>query len=71
MGSCIPFDDNTSFAQRVKTLADNELLEIWEETQQIERLLQSELHVDVSIAPDYEKVIVEELSLRACRESRL
>jgi hypothetical protein len=67
MGSCVPFDDDTSFAERVKNLADSELLEIWEETQQIERLLQAELHMNVTIAPDYEKVIVEELCLRASR----
>lgn len=29
MGSCIPFIDEQPFAERVKTLADDELLEIW------------------------------------------
>ena len=36
MGSCQPFVDDEPFDKRVKTLADNELLEIWEETQQLE-----------------------------------
>ena len=35
MGSCQPFVDDEPFDKRVKTLADNELLEIWEETQQL------------------------------------
>ena len=67
MGSCIPFADDEPFAQRVKTLADDELLEIWEETQQIESMLCSSLNSDLSIAPDYEKVIVEELFMRSSR----
>ena len=33
MGSYIPFADDQPFALKVKTLADEELLEIWEETQ--------------------------------------
>ena len=67
MASCIPFADEEPFAQRVKTLADDELLEIWEETQQIENMICAELHADFSLAPDYEKVIVEELTLRSSR----
>ena len=67
MASCIPFADEEPFAQRVKTLADDELLEIWEETQQIENMICAELHADFSLAPDYEKVIVEELTQRSSR----
>ena len=71
MGSCIPFSDEEPFAERVKSLADDELLEIWEETQQIENLLCTEMNEDFSIAPDYEKVIVEELRLRSSRKLRV
>ena len=46
------------------------MLEIWEETQQIENLLCTEMNTDFSIAPDYEKVIVEELRLRSSRKLR-
>lgn len=70
MGSCMPFCDEEPFAQRVKSLADDELLEIWEETQQIESLLSTEMQADLSIAPDYEKAIVEELRLRSSRKLR-
>ncbi len=70
MGSCIPFSDEEPFVKRVKSLADDELLEIWEETQQIESLLCTELQTDLSLAPDYEKVIVEELRLRSSRKLR-
>ncbi|MDR0816753.1 MAG: hypothetical protein LBN28_05125 [Desulfovibrio sp.] len=68
MGSCVPFYDEASFAERVKALANEELLEIWEETQRIERLLSSDLRFEVNFAPDYEKAIVDELRLRAFRE---
>ena len=57
-----------NLAERVKSLADDELLEIWEETQQIENLLCTEMNADFSIAPDYEKVIVE-LRLRSSRKA--
>ncbi|WP_300908074.1 hypothetical protein [uncultured Desulfovibrio sp.] len=70
MGSFIPFSDEEPFVKRVKSLADDELLEIWEETQQIESLLCTEFQTDISFAPDYEKVIVQELRLRSCRKLR-
>ncbi|WP_297828497.1 hypothetical protein [uncultured Desulfovibrio sp.] len=70
MGSFIPFSDEEPFVKRVKSLADDELLEIWEETQQIESLLCTEFQTDLSFAPDYEKVIVQELRLRSCRKLR-
>ena len=70
MGSCIPFIDEQPFAERVKTMADDELLEIWEETQQLESMLCNALHTDLALAPDYEKVIVVELFLRSSRRVR-
>ncbi|MGE9986033.1 hypothetical protein [Desulfovibrio sp. SGI.169] len=70
MASCVPFSDEEPFVKRVKSLADDELLEIWEETQHIESLLCAEFQTEVSLAPDYEKVIVEELRLRSCRRLR-
>ena len=58
MGSCQPFVDDEPFDKRVKTLADNELLEIWEETQ---------MQTDLAMAPEYERLIVSELQLRSNR----
>ena len=67
MGSCIPFIDEQPFAERVKTLADDELLGNRNKNKQIESMLCSALHTDLALAPDYEKVIVEELFLRSSR----
>lgn len=55
------------FDKRVKTLADNELLEIWEETQQLEDLLRTQMQTDLAMAPEYERLIVSELQLRSNR----
>ena len=49
MGSCQPFVDDEPFDKRVKTLADNELLEIWEETQQLEDLLRTQMQTDLAM----------------------
>lgn len=67
MAQATPFPDDMPFSQRVKSLADEELLEIWEETQQVEQLLNTEMRAAVSIAPEYERAIVEELRLRSTR----
>ena len=67
MASCLPFQEDESFDQRVKSLADDELLEIWAETQQIEHLLSSQMETEFSLAPEYERAIVAELRLRSCR----
>ncbi|WP_301967728.1 hypothetical protein [uncultured Desulfovibrio sp.] len=67
MGSCQPFTDDEPFDKRVKTLADNELLEIWEETQQLEDLLRTQMQTDLAMAPEYERLIVSELQLRSNR----
>ena len=58
MGSCQPFVDDEPFDKRVKTLADNELLEIWEETQQLEDLLRTQMQTDLAMAPEYERLLV-------------
>ena len=74
MARSTPFPDDMPFSQRVKSLADEELLEIWEETQQVEFLLNREMRAAISLAPEYERAIVEELRLRStrglCREAR-
>ena len=67
MARSTPFPDDMPFSQRVKSLADEELLEIWEETQQVELMLNREMRAAISLAPEYERAIVEELRLRSTR----
>ena len=64
MASCHPFEDYAPFADKVKTLEDDELLEIWEETQQLAGLLSQQIKAELPLAPQYEQLIVAELQLR-------
>ena len=62
----IPLAEDTPFALQLKNLADEELLDFWEETQQIESVLRRDFQQNVAPAQDYERLIVLELQLRSC-----
>lgn len=64
MGSAMPFDEDQPFEEKVKCLADEELLEIWAESQEVENFLSQRLPHDCSPQPAYEQAIIRELSLR-------
>ncbi len=63
----LPPVDDTPFSLQIKMLADDELLDFWEETQQIENALRAEYQQNVVPAQDYERLIVLELQLRSCQ----
>ncbi len=67
MGSFLPFDDDESFAERIKGLQYDELLDVWLETQQIERMLKRDVDPSAELAPEYEAMILDELRLRSTR----
>ena len=67
MGCATPFQDDLPFEEKVKCLADEELLEIWAESQQIEVMLASSLPRGCYATPNVEKVIVDELTARTGR----
>lgn len=67
MGRLATFEDDEPFEQKIKTLEDEELLEIWAESQQMEQMLAMEMPDAIIIPPSYEKVIVTELFVRAGR----
>ncbi len=62
----IPLAEDAPFALQIKNLADEELLDFWAETQQIEGLIRKNFHQNVTPAFDYERLIVFELQLRSC-----
>lgn len=68
MGCAIPFSDDLPFEQKVKCMGDDELLEIWAESQQLEQMINSELPHGCIISPDYEKAIINELTIRASKK---
>lgn len=70
MGSAEPFGDNIPLEARIKCLPDEDLLEIWAESQQIETILAENLPGCVAPSQSFEALIVHELSLRACQRVR-
>ncbi|ADU62748.1 MAG: hypothetical protein KUA35_13110 [Pseudodesulfovibrio sp.] len=66
MGQYASFNDQGSLEAQVKNLADEELLDFWEETQQLARMLDQEEQLDIEYNPEYERVILQELQYRTC-----
>jgi len=66
MGQYATFSDNASLEEQVRNLADEELLDFWEETQQLAKMLDQEEATDVEYNPEYERVILQELQYRTC-----
>jgi hypothetical protein len=64
MARRLPFSENLSFAKQIKSLADDELLDIWEETQRLEHVMLAEWNATLELAPEYERLIVLELQYR-------
>ena len=69
MAHRIALAEDAPFAMQINSLADEELLDFWEETQQIEGFLRQEYNQAVVPAQDYERLIVLELQLRSCARS--
>lgn len=68
MATRATFPEDQPFAVRVKSLADDELLDIWAETQELERILREEWNAELDLATEYERLIVQELQLRASQK---
>ena len=64
MGTAIPFSEDQPFEEKVKCLADEELLEIWAESQEMENLINTRMVPDFKMPECYERAILAELSLR-------
>lgn len=68
MGQFLPDTDQFPLEDQIKTLADDELLDFWEETQFMDRLPHEETPVSSPVANlDYERLILQELMLRSCQ----
>ncbi len=68
MASKTVFIEDLPFSSRLKSLADEELLDIWEETQELERILREEWNAELELAPEYERMIIQELQLRISKK---
>jgi hypothetical protein len=68
MGQFLPHSMDFPLEEQIKTLADDELLDFWEETQFLEKFFEEER--DEGEHPvEYERLILRELQLRSSRRS--
>ena len=65
MAASDPFSDDQPFSERIKAMPVEDLLDVWEETQQLGLVLRRELRVELEIVPEYEKMILFELQRRS------
>lgn len=71
MGSMEPFEDNVPLELKLKCLPDEDLLDVWVESQQIEALLDANMPGHDFPGGSFESVIVHELCLRASRKQNI
>ena len=79
MGQFANADETLSLEEQIKSLGDDELLDFWEETQHLSKLmggdvsltgelpLLGELPLGERLPPEYERLILQELQVRSCR----
>lgn len=67
MGSAEPFSEDVSLETKIKCLPDEDLLDVWLESQQLEAMLDLSAPGHDFPGQNFENVIINELSLRACR----
>ncbi|BBD07614.1 hypothetical protein [Desulfovibrio ferrophilus] len=68
MAHFLPQSSNFPLEEQIKTLADDELLDFWEEAQHLEKFLGDEMN-DLDTTVEYERLILLELQFRSCRRS--
>ncbi len=61
--------DNVTLEDQIKSLANDELLDFWEETQFLAKMLNQENQEEIPYNPEYERLILQELQLRSCMKT--
>jgi hypothetical protein len=68
MGQFADSTDTYTLEEQIKSLGDDELLDFWEETQHLVKMLNSSEELpDDHIHPEYERLILQELQVRSSR----
>ncbi|WP_419779618.1 hypothetical protein [Maridesulfovibrio sp.] len=58
--------ENITLEDQIKSLANEELLDFWEETQFLAKMLEQDNNQeDIQYSPEYERLILQELQLRS------
>jgi hypothetical protein len=68
MAQFYPTLANIPLEEQLKSLEDDELLDIWEESHQLDKLLERE-NRNSAPSMEYERLIVQELQLRSCKRT--
>lgn len=77
MGQFAISEESFTLEEQIKSLGDDELLDFWEETQHLSRIMSagqllpgepsSDLPGDERLHPEYERLILQELQVRSSR----
>jgi hypothetical protein len=77
MGQFAISEESFTLEEQIKSLGDDELLDFWEETQHLTRVMSAgqmlqgeasdELPGDERLHPEYERLILQELQVRSSR----
>jgi hypothetical protein len=73
MGQFAISEDSFTLEEQIKSLGDDELLDFWEETQHLTRIMgasalpKGEIPDDERMNPEYERLILQELQVRSSR----
>jgi len=73
MGQFAISEDSFTLEEQIKSLGDDELLDFWEETQHLTRVMAAgqdipgDLPGDETMHPEYERLILQELQVRSSR----
>ncbi|MCR5563535.1 MAG: hypothetical protein K6F46_09270 [Desulfovibrio sp.] len=65
MASCTPFSEEENFAEKIRSLDDEDLLDVWTESQKVLSLLNATTNLAMCLSTDYEGIIVSEMTRRA------
>jgi len=67
MANYIPQSGHFPLEEQIKTLGDDELLDFWEETQFLEKMLGEDFDTNDAPTMEYERIILQELQFRSCK----
>ena len=65
MASCTPFNEEENFAEKIRSLNDEDLLDVWTESQKVLSLVNATPSLAMCVSTDYEGIIVSEMTRRA------
>lgn len=66
MNQSFPYFENVAISEQVKILANDELLDFWEETQYLDKYFEKEPGSVQMQSIEYERAVSQELQLRSC-----